>query len=199
VPRTQETNDALRQKSRDRILRAAVRLFSRRGFDGTSVRAIADAAGVAQGLLYAHFDSKEGLLIALMDASVFDVEQTLNQADQEPTAQGFVSRLLRAAVLLLDEHRDLWRLSYALRHQPEVLVSLEAPTKKFAATTGQRLGKALEKRGVPNAAIEAMILFALVDGISQQYVQFQRGYPVDAVIDAAAAHYAIFRPLRKKP
>ena len=199
MPRTAEANDELRRKSRERILRAAVRLFSRRGFGGPTVRAIAEDAEVALGLMYAHFESKEAVLAALMDESVLDVAQTLDDADQEPTAQGFVSALLRSAVPLLDAHRDAWRLGYALRHQPEVLTSLATPMKRFSAATLERLTRALGARGVPNASVEAVVLFALVDGISQQYVQGQRGYPIAAVIAAAAGHYAGFTaPNQKK-
>ena len=190
MPRTQEANEALRQKSRDRILKAAVRLFSRRGFGGTTVRAIAGEAKVALGLMYAHFESKEAVLVALMDASVLDVAHTLEAAEREPTAEGFVAALLKSAMPLLDSHRDAWRLSYALRHQPEVLTSLAAPVKRFSTATLERLGQALRARGVPHAEVEAAVLFALVDGISQQYVMLPRGYPIDAVIAAAAAHYA---------
>ena len=58
---------------------------------------------------------------------------------------------------------------------------------------------ALATRGVPNAPIEAVVLFALVDGISQQYVMGPRGYPIDAVIAAAAARYAAFTPREGNP
>lgn len=46
---------------RERLLETAVRLFSRNGFDGTSVRAVADEAGVAWSLVRFYFKSKEGL------------------------------------------------------------------------------------------------------------------------------------------
>jgi AcrR family transcriptional regulator len=199
VPRTQEANEALRQKSRERILKAAVRLFSRRGFGGTTVRAIAAEAKLALGLMYAHFESKEAVLVALMDASVLDVAHTLEVAEREPTAEGFVTALLRSAVPLLDSHRDAWRLSYALRHQPEVLTSLAAPVKQFSAATLERLAHALGVRGVAHAEVEAAVLFALVDGISQQYVMVSRGYPIDAVIAAAAARYAGHSTPRSAP
>lgn len=44
------------------IVEVATRLFSERGFQGTSVRAIAEAAGMQSGGLYSHFPSKEALL-----------------------------------------------------------------------------------------------------------------------------------------
>lgn len=192
MARNPDTNETLRRQSRERIVTAAVRLFARRGFGGTTVRAIANEAGVALGLLYAHFESKEALLAALMDASVLDVAATLDAADRAPTAEGFVSALLTTAVPLLDAHHDVWQLSYALRHQPEVLVSLDAPVRHFTHTTLARLAKGLSTRGVPNAKTEAVVLFALVDGISQAYVAEGRSYPIGAVIRAAAAAYARF-------
>ena len=44
-----------------RIRRSALRLFSERGFEGTTTRAIAEAAGVSPGLVLHHFGTKEAL------------------------------------------------------------------------------------------------------------------------------------------
>jgi AcrR family transcriptional regulator len=51
--------------SKEEILDAAERLFAHTGFDGTSMREIAQAAGVAQALLHYHFKTKEGLFEAM--------------------------------------------------------------------------------------------------------------------------------------
>lgn len=45
---------------------AALELFAAKGFDGTSTREIAQAAGVAEGLIFHHFDSKESLASYLL-------------------------------------------------------------------------------------------------------------------------------------
>lgn len=50
---------------RDDILEAALRLFARHGFDGTTMPELARAAGVGAGTIYRHFDSKEALVNAL--------------------------------------------------------------------------------------------------------------------------------------
>jgi AcrR family transcriptional regulator len=49
--------------TRERLLRAAAAVFGERGYDGTRVADIAAAAGVSNGALYAHFDSKAELLV----------------------------------------------------------------------------------------------------------------------------------------
>jgi AcrR family transcriptional regulator len=47
---------------RDDLLELAARLFAERGFRATTVRDIADAAGILSGSLYHHFDSKESMV-----------------------------------------------------------------------------------------------------------------------------------------
>jgi TetR/AcrR family transcriptional regulator len=67
--------------TRDRIVAAAVELFSERSFDGATTREIAARAGVTQPLLTYHFHSKETLWRAAVD-SLFDL---LNQTMDERT------------------------------------------------------------------------------------------------------------------
>jgi TetR/AcrR family transcriptional regulator len=61
--------DDSRSAGEHAILEAAVRLFSRHGFDGVSMRAVAQEAGVSKSNIYHHFDSKEVLYLAIMQAS----------------------------------------------------------------------------------------------------------------------------------
>ncbi len=56
-----------------RIITAARRLFSRQGYEGTSTRAIAAEAAVAEGTLFRHFDTKH----AVLEAVLHDSWQTL--------------------------------------------------------------------------------------------------------------------------
>jgi AcrR family transcriptional regulator len=62
------TTGALRAGSerRDEILAIAAQLFAERGFAATTVREIADAAGILSGSLYHHFDSKESMVDELV-------------------------------------------------------------------------------------------------------------------------------------
>lgn len=52
--------------TRERLLAAAADVFAERGYDGTRVADIAAVAGVSNGALYAHFDSKAELLVAAL-------------------------------------------------------------------------------------------------------------------------------------
>jgi len=58
---------------RDRILRAAVTVFSRKGFFNSKVSEIARAAGVADGTIYLYFKNKDDLLISLFEEKMGEV------------------------------------------------------------------------------------------------------------------------------
>ena len=57
-----------KQKTKQRILDAALELFSTQGFKATSIAQIADAVGVRKAYMYSHFDSKQHILDSPMDS-----------------------------------------------------------------------------------------------------------------------------------
>ncbi len=62
------TQGERKAETRARLLAAAAELFADQGFDAVSVDAVAGAAGRTSGAVYAHFGSKQGLLMALLDS-----------------------------------------------------------------------------------------------------------------------------------
>lgn len=67
-------------QTRTRLLQSAVQIFDRKGYTAASVREIAEMAGVTKPALYYHFGSKEGLLIAILDAAVREFAKTVAAA-----------------------------------------------------------------------------------------------------------------------
>jgi len=53
---------------RRQLLDAALELFSRKGFDGTTTREIAAVAGVTEAIIFRHFPSKQALYTSLLDS-----------------------------------------------------------------------------------------------------------------------------------
>jgi AcrR family transcriptional regulator len=71
----------IRQDNRRvRLLDAAARLFSERGFHGTSMRDIAKAVGMLSGSIYYHFDSKDEMLLAVYEEGMRRVAETVDAA-----------------------------------------------------------------------------------------------------------------------
>ena len=53
--------------TRERILAAALEMFSRQGYAGTNIRELTASLGLAKSAMYRHFDSKEQIWDALLD------------------------------------------------------------------------------------------------------------------------------------
>src|SRR5687768_1865567 len=73
MPRSATQLQALREDARDRLERAALRVFARLGYRRATVRDVAAEAGVAVGLLYHYFRGKEALLLAVFERGARDV------------------------------------------------------------------------------------------------------------------------------
>ena len=52
---------------KEAIVEAVQDIFAEKGFDGTTIKELAQAAGVSEALLYKHFPSKESLYAAMLD------------------------------------------------------------------------------------------------------------------------------------
>jgi AcrR family transcriptional regulator len=86
--------------ARDRVLFAAVELFARQGYDGTSVTQVINQAGVAKGGFYHHFASKEALLYEVYGDLI---SRQLASMDAIMARQAAPAETLRALILDLVE------------------------------------------------------------------------------------------------
>ena len=96
------TAGATAAETRERLLRAAADVFAGRGYDGTRVADIAEAAGLSNGAMYAYFGSKAELLVGALRAHGRRLLADLIAAD--PTRS--VTDLLLAAGRSLRRRRD---------------------------------------------------------------------------------------------
>ncbi len=126
----------------ERIVRAAVKLFAGKGFHGTSMRAIAGAAGVSIGAIYHHFSSKDDVFLAILRQEY----ERRRVAVEELRAQGLppremVQRVARLHFELLGRHQDSVKiLSHTLpREHPRLHRQLQALEEEFAGHVARLL------------------------------------------------------------
>ena len=168
---------------------ASLRLFAHHGYAGTTVRMIAREAGVSSGLLYAYFAGKDGLLRAIFEESMDDVRRSFADAEAGGSPAERIERLVRASLRIVRSRESFWRLSYGIRMQAAVLDELEPRVAGWTEEIRRVLLGYLEEAGVPSPEIEAAVLFALIDGVSQHYVLEPQRYPLEAVIERIVARY----------
>ena len=96
------------------MVEAASALFAERGFDGCSMDDIAQASGITKPMLYAYFDSKEGLFAACAQRAGEQLQQDLrvvSERDDLAPDRQLYEGLLRVFAFV-DEHHDAWLLLY---------------------------------------------------------------------------------------
>ncbi len=180
-PRSAAQNDALRADARDRIERAALRVFARSGYAGSSVRDVAREAGVAQGLLYNYYAGKSELLAAIMRRAMADVAESFAAAQINASPAEQLAHLIHAAFRLVPEHLEFWQLLYGVRQQPDVLGVLSVELFEFTAQVRATLEAHLVALNDPMPAVRARLLFATIDGVAQHYAMESDRYPLTAV------------------
>ena len=97
----------MRTKGRQReheILRAAIRVFARQGYHGSKVGEVAAEAGVAYGLVYHYFGSKEALLEAIFRRTWKQMLRVVQEIEESDTTSQEQLRSVAALVL------QAWRL-----------------------------------------------------------------------------------------
>jgi AcrR family transcriptional regulator len=83
--------------TRERLFRAALKLFADKGFTETTVEDITNAADVGKGTFFNYFPSKEHILIAFSDMQLSKLQTTVDQMREkaEPMRSFFRSMTLR--------------------------------------------------------------------------------------------------------
>ena len=106
---------------RERLLRAATRLFAAKGYAATTVRDILREAGVTAPVLYYHFGNKEGVFLALAREGVGRVEAALQQAlEREGAAAERVRNFCHAMAAVRRQYVDVaWVVDAILSGPPE--------------------------------------------------------------------------------
>lgn len=95
-----------------RILEEATRLFVDGGYEGVSIREIAEAVGITKAALYYHFQDKEDLFMAILNASLEEISGVLDRAEAGgPTARGQIEAAMRGLLGLPSQRRSLIRVA----------------------------------------------------------------------------------------
>ncbi len=153
------------EERRAAILRAVRRVFSQKGFDGTTTRELADAAGVSEALLFKHFPNKEALFSA-MKLSLN--QQDLGRLERITGLEASVSTLVLMVHFLTSRVIEGWStcedepaiqhrlMLRSLAQDGEVCAALAAATLRSMGTESlrmhphrRRIRRGLRRAGLP--------------------------------------------------
>ena len=155
--------------TRDRLEKAAIRLFVEKGVTETSVRDIARAVDISEGALYRHFVSKDELVWAAFERHYVEFADRLQSlAKSESDVRGKLGAMIRGFCHAHDENPTLFRFLLFVQHGQLSKLAPGTPTPVDAV-------RAVIEKGVAAKEIPAQhpdLATALVFGIVLQPVTF---------------------------
>ncbi len=99
-------------ETRTRILKAALKLFARQGYDGTTTRDLAEAANVAEGTLFRHFSNKKAILVEVATQGWVEILTDLLTELSGMASYKAVAQVMRRRMMHLHENADMLRVCF---------------------------------------------------------------------------------------
>lgn len=171
----------LPEETRSLLLDTALAQFAENGFDGTSIRKIAEAAGLSLGLLYHYFPSKEALLQALFERSILLIQGCFMEVMAEPDPRQRLQQLLSVSFRVMREQRQFYRVSAVVRLQPKVLGALAEGIAAWNQVLQAQFADLLSEADIPEPETRALLLMVSLDGLCQHFVMAPETFPLEAV------------------
>lgn len=177
-PRSPSQNEEIRQQTRRQIRDAAFELFAAKGFAHTSVRSIAEKAGISKGLIYHYFDGKDDILHAIFDDLTELGDQAMDFSDELSSPER-LQIMLNMIFSYIEQSTEVIRLMVSLALQPDAVKKLKASIDAYNERQIKILAPLFEDVGYENPEYEAYYLAAKLDGITLGYLSLGEDYPFD--------------------
>jgi TetR/AcrR family transcriptional regulator len=107
-------------ENRARIVETALELFAARGYDSVGVQEICTRAGITKPTLYHYFSSKRGVIDAVLERFVTELEERLEAVlDYRGDLPATLERTINEMFDFVEEHPSFSRLLLSLQYAPE--------------------------------------------------------------------------------
>jgi AcrR family transcriptional regulator len=169
------SRDEQKERTRESLIRAARKVFARRGFHRAGLDEIAAEAGFSTGAVYSNFGGKEDLFLAVLDEHIGQRLQAVERAVAEGTTP---AAAVRAGadnwMRFLHDDPDWYPLfiefwSYALR-DPKLKAKVAERFAAFPEANAKLVAAGAREAGIPLPAAAArstgLVLTALADGLA---------------------------------
>ena len=162
-------------EKQESIVNAALELFAKDGFKATSTSKVAKLAGVSEGLIFRHFNNKDGLL----DAIILHGEEKAKMLFADVVLESDPKEVIRKTLLIgekmnkneADAH--FWKLQYKIKWELEMYGEHKVEPLERA------LSAAFEKLGYKEPLMEAQMLMYTFDGLSTRFY-LQKDFDMEA-------------------
>jgi AcrR family transcriptional regulator len=151
---------------KEKILEAALELFATEGYASTPTSKIAKKAGVSEGLIFRHFENKQGLLDALMNEAEVKLGEMFGPILFENDSKMVIRKSIELPFSGVDERDfNFWRLQFMLKWQR----GYNKPEKMKPLIN--KLSEAFAELHYEKPEKEAMLLNFIIEAISTEILK----------------------------
>jgi AcrR family transcriptional regulator len=190
MPRSKQQFQEMREKTRDNILNAALKLFAEKGFAGTSINDIAKTASISKGLAYNYFESKQKIIEAIFEELIKEGEQFVEIMNSVEDPYEKINILIETTFKYYEENEERWKLYTAFIYQPAMFEEGKKITDYFNEKYLHVLENIAGSIGFKNPRLEVKILSALLDGIGLDYFFDKTMFPLYEVKEYLLKRYS---------
>lgn len=165
------------EKRHTQLLQIAVGLFSERGFESTTTKAIAAAAGVSEGIIFQHFATKEELYSSILDYKAKEsgieaweeqLREYAEREDDEALVRSMVERILQSDRMDPQFQRLMFQAALNGHVLPKIMAQRILPLHQFLCDYIKRR----QKKGVflkcdPGVAVHAIVSMPIYYGLAR--------------------------------
>jgi AcrR family transcriptional regulator len=157
-----------------RILQAALKLFAQKGYSGTTTRDLAQAAGVAEGTLFRHFETKKAILVAVASQGWVEILTDLLTELSEMASYKAIGQVMQRRMLNLQRNSALMRVCFMeAQFHPELREQIQTEVIGKMIDVAEAFFQTAMDRGVyrpMNARMVARVFLGMftVAGFSQE-------------------------------
>ncbi len=162
--------------ARSRILQTALRLFARKGYDGTTTKDLAAGANVAEGTLFRHFSNKKAILIEVATSGWVEILTDLLTELSEMGSYEAVAQVMRHRMLNMRDNANLLRVCFIEaqyhpelreRIQSEVIIKMTDVAEAFFETA---MEKGIYRKMNPKIVAQVFLGMFAIAGFSEETI-----------------------------
>ncbi|MCG8563499.1 MAG: TetR/AcrR family transcriptional regulator [Desulfobacterales bacterium] len=190
------------QRKKIKIIEAAGRIFSQKGFHQTKMDEIAEKAQVAKGTLYYNFSSKSKLFAATVTHGLNEVMDTIKtELESNLPFKDHFHSLVGAVIRVYIRNSEVTRIyanELSSGIEPKVLNEIKAVRQNFIDFIEEKLVMG-EKKGYLKSmppSLTAVSVIALMDSLCNHYLENPKTATEDEIIETAYALLStgLFKP-----
>ncbi len=171
-----QSTTVLAESGRDRILDEAAALFLRHGYEGTSLRQLADTVGMKAGSLYYHFASKDDLLTEILRRGIDVMQTAFDEAEASTGSARPVDRIeahVRAHLSALFENGPYTAAHVmTFRTAPETVREVVVPLRDAYEARWTEMLRLLQADGAIQPTVDVNVIRLVLFGAMNASVEW---------------------------